>query len=152
MQSCIDCICKIFLQSVFLDVSLNDLPEQMLRSFSRWSFQMLPQGPLLSRCIAILVTFPKIARKIVLLAIVGLPCLFPFHIIADRFQRRCVHPDDQYATVQTDKVWLSQFQLLLSMSNLVVTLLTTDIFIFGGNMTHKEKVKFLLNINIIMTT
>ena len=30
MQSCIDCICKIFLQSVFLDVSLNDLPEQML--------------------------------------------------------------------------------------------------------------------------
>ena len=104
MQSRIDCICKIFLQSVFLDVSLNDLPEQMLRSFSRWSFQMLPQGPLLSRCIAILATFPKIARKIVLLAIVGLPCLFPFHIIADRFQRRCVHPGDQYATVQTGKV------------------------------------------------
>ena len=118
-----------------------------VRSFSRVNFQMSPQGPLLSRCIAILIAFLKIARKIVLLPIVGLLCLFPFHIIADRFQRRRVHPGDQYVTVQTGKVWFSQFQLLLSISNLDVTLLTTDLFIFGGNVTHKEMVKFLINHN-----
>ena len=84
----------------------------------------------LSSCKVALIAFVRSFSRVSLLATVGVFCLFLFHIIADRFQRKCVHPGDQYITVQTGKLWFSRFQLLLSMSNLVVTLLTTDIFIF----------------------
>ena len=120
-----------------------------VRFFSRVSFQMSPQCPaLLSRCISILIAFPKIARDKVLLAIVGLLCLFPFQIIAGRFQKRYVHSGDKYVTVKAGKVWFSHFQLLLSMSNLVVTPMTTDIFVFGGNVTHEDMAKFPLDITM----
>ena len=120
----------------------------LVRSFSRLSFQMSPQCPLLSRCISILIAFPKIARDKILLAIVGLLCLFPFQIIAGRFQKRYVHSGDKYVTVKAGKVWFSHFQLLLSMSNLVVTPMTTDIFVFGGNVTHGDMAKFPLDITM----
>ena len=185
MQSCIDCICKIFLQSAFLNVSLNDSPQKMqsriactcgifLQSeFSNVSLNDLPEQMLshiACTCeIFLQVEFSNVAPR-------SPPEQMHSHLgyISENCQKNslacnCWSPlslffphncwqvpkkmcSSWWPICNCPNCWLSQFQLLLSMSNLVVTLLTTDIFIFGGNMTHKEKVKFLLNINIIMTT
>ena len=146
MQSRIGCICEFFPQSEFSNVSLNDLPEQMLSHiactceiFLQVEFSnVAPRSPP-EQMHSHLGYISENCQKNSLACNCWSPLSLSFpHNCWQVPKKMC---SSWWPICNCPNCWLSQFQLLLSMSNLVVTLLTTDIFIFGGNVTLSHDMK-----------